>query len=1019
MRLSFEHQEFLWLLAILPLLWWIAFRRFAALGRFRGWVAIVTRSLVVAAVIAALAGVQLVWVSDRVAVMFVLDQSDSIAREAREPMVDFAIRSGGRHRNRGREDLVGMVTFGRDAAIEVPPLDDDLPRLSLRERSDLRSDGTDLAAALELARSAMPDGTRRRVVLVTDGNQTQGQARAAAQRLAAAGVGLDVVPGPIEAGADVLVEKIDLPPEIRLGRPFDARVVLTAFPEDDTSSAAVRGRLSVTRSSGQTQELLIDMAVELPPGKTVIPLRHSIDRPLPYTFEATFTPESPETDARSQNNRATAFANVRGKSRVLLIEPFDRPGDWDWLVGQLLDEKIEVVVRSSDNTFGSLAELQAFDSVILANVPRVSGEGGDGIVSFSDAQMEMLVRNTQQLGAGLLMIGGPDSFGAGGWTGTAIERAMPVDFEVKNSLVAAVGALMLVMDVSGSMSGEKIEMCKAAAREAVKMLRPSDWVGVLTFDTETREVIPMQPVAGRTHLLPRISRIGVGGGTDLYPAMRRGFTELARTDTAVKHMIVLTDGMTPGNDFQGLTRSMRESGITVSSVAIGSDADVNLMRQIATTGGGKLYHVLSPRAIPQIVMRESRRISRPLIFEDDRGFDPKVELPHAILQGVGTPPPIYGYVLTTPKENPLVQTLLTATMPRSSEYPILAAWQYGLGRTAVVTTDGGQRWSKDWKEWAGGGKLFAQLTQWLMRAANESGSLSLATVVQEGQVQVVVSAIDEDQDYRNLLDMNASVLDPDLNPVEITIRQTAPGRYVGSFPVDRAGNYFVQIIPEPGAAPLTTGVTVPFSQEYRFREMNQPLLQELASSQPRGGEPGKLLPMFDGQNLEVLLESDPFREGLESVRSAQDAWPWFVLIGCCLFLGDVMVRRIDFGLERLGILVNRLRRRTVDTSQPVQRLDRLARAKGQVTTDLQRYRQTAAGGLANAIDQELQPNTSRIPGDSRIAGDQRSDMFSDREISADRSVSRGGNASLSSHGGSPEMSYTERLLEAKRRAKKE
>ena len=928
LRLAFEHPEYLWLLALLPPMWWMAFRHFGALGRVRGIVATLIRTLVVVAVTFAVAGVQWVRIHDRVTVMYVLDRSDSIARAAREPSSDYVTRSADRHRDRSREDRAGVVVFGRDAAIDVPPLGEDLPRLDLGSRDELRADATDIAAALELARSAIPSDSRGRIVLVTDGNETGGRAGETARRLAAAGIGLDVVPGAVEAGADVLVEKIDLPTEIRLGRPFDARVVVNAYP-DEGSDRPVRGRLSVTRSAGGTEELLADIPVELPAGKSVIPLRHTIDRPLPYTFDATFTPDDASRDARTENNRATAFANVRGKSRVLLIEPFDRPGEWDWLAEQLLDEEMGVVVRPSDNAFGSLAELQAFDSVILANVPRVSGEGVGGLVSFTDAQLEMLVRNTQQLGAGLLMIGGPDSFGAGGWTGTSIERAMPVDFEIKNSVVAATGALMLVMDVSGSMSGEKLEMCKAAAREAVKMLRPSDSVGVLTFDTETRQAIPMQPVGGRTHLMPRISRIGVGGGTDMFPAMRRGFAELAKTDAAVKHMIVLTDGMTPENSFPSLTRRMRESGITVTSVAIGNDADVSLMRQIATLGGGKLYHVLSPRAVPQIVMRESRRIARPLIFEDERGFEPVVELPHAILQGVGAPPPIYGYVLTTAKENPLVQTLITSPLPSSGRHPILATWQYGLGRTAVVTTDGGQRWSKDWKEWAGGRKLFAQLTQWLTRASDESGDFSIATVVEEGEVRVVVNALDENQDHRNLLDMNASVVDPELNPISMEIRQTAPGRYVGSFPVDRAGNYLVQVIPEPGAAPLTGGVTVPFHDEYRFRTINRPLLETLASGEPTGGEPGHLSEPISESGLETLLESNPFRDGLPSVRGIRDAWPWFVLAGCCLFVGDVMTRRIDFGVGRVAQFIDRLRRRPAASVPPIERLDRLAQAKRQ------------------------------------------------------------------------------------------
>lgn len=1000
MRIGWEHPESLWLLALLPPLWWIAARRFASLGRWRATLATLARTCVMVAVIAAIAGAQWVWVNDAVTVVYVLDESDSVAGAVREPMLDYASENSRRHRNRLREDRAGMVTFGREARIQAPPWDDDLPRLPPRERTPVASDATDLDAALELAHSAMPADTRRRIVLVTDGNQTRGDAFSAVRRLTEAGIGLDVIPVPVESGPDVLVEKIDLPGEIRLGQPFDARVVITAFGDaeapgrDDAATAEpIRGRLSVTRTSGGVEELLLDSPVELPPGKSVIPLRHTIERPLPYMFEATFTPDRLADDARPQNNRVSAFANVRGKSRVLLIVPHDRPQPWGWLADQLRDEKIEVVVQASDRTFGSLAELQAFDSVILANIPRISGGGDDAIVTISDAQIEMLVRNTQQLGAGLLMIGGPDAFGAGGWSGTALEKAMPVDFEIKNTLVAAVGALMLVMDISGSMSGEKLEMCKAAVKEAVKMLRPSDMVGLLTFDTEVQEVIPIQPVGGGTHLLPRISRIGVGGGTDLFPAMRRGFADLAGVDAAVKHMIVLTDGMTPDNDFRGLTGRMREAGITVTSVAIGDDADVNLMRTIATLGGGKLYHVLSPRAVPQILMRESRRVARPLIFEDERGLEPQVTLPHPVLQGLGAPPPIFGYVMTTPKDNPLVQTLLTAPLPRSGDYPILAGWQYGLGRTAVLTTDGGQRWATPWRDWPGGGKLYVQLSQWLLRAAGKSGSFSVATSADQGEVQVVVNALDDEFDYRNLLEMTATVLDPELRPVELEIRQTAPGRYAGSFPVDRSGNYFVQIIPEPGAAPLTAGVSVPFSEEYRAREINLPLLRRLHREAEARNSDARLLPMLASGQDEELLASDPFREGLEVGRTVQDAWPWFLLAGCCLFFGDVMVRRIDFGVERLAAWRKR-RRRGAEAPPPTERLDRLARAKSQAAESVRRYHPTPTPPGA----------TPPVSADATVAA---------LDSPAPTPGSAGENA-----GQPAAASYTERLLEAKRRARR-
>ncbi|WP_417737908.1 VWA domain-containing protein [Rosistilla oblonga] len=900
MRIGFDAPEFLWLLCLLPLFWVAAYRR-RGLGVVHATVAIGLRSLVLLAIVAAIAGVQIRWHSDRVAVMYLLDQSESIDAGRRREMFDFVAANVRAHRHASRDDLAGVILFGREATIEVPPFSDDLPQRSQFSDGSLRTDATNLEQALQLARTAMPTDVRRRIVILTDGNQTLGQAARIADRIAADGIGIDIVPVPTQSGSDVLVEKLDMPAQIRRGQPIEARVVMTNFAAEN-SDAPVAGRLQVTRRSGHDDQMILNQPIQLTPGKNVFPLRHTIDRAAPYTYTATFVPDDPADDARSQNNRAVAFANVRGQSRVLLIEPATEPGAWEEFADRLREENIEVVVEPSDATFSSLAQLQAYDSVILANVPRVGGDAADSLQWFNDDQIEILVRNTQQLGAGLLMIGGPDALGVGGWTGTALEKAMPVDFEIKNLKVAAVGALALVIDSSGSMDGQKMQLCKAAASEAIKMLGPSDHLGIWTFDGATREVIPMQPVAGRTHMLPMVSRITAGGGTVMYPAMERAFIGLSQTEAAVKHMIVLTDGHTTPNDFGPLTRRMKQQGITVSSVAIGKDADLALMREIASIGSGKMYHVHSPRGIPRIVMRETRRVSRPLIFEQPAGVQPQLAQDHPLIQGVGSPPPIRGYVMTTAKDSPLAQVLMSAAGPQNSQQPVLAVWQYGLGRTAVLTTDGGQRWASDWRTWDDRKKLIAQLMRWLNRPAGDAGKFTLATVVNDGQVQVIVNALDESDQYLNFLEMGASVLDPDLEPIDLRMRQTAPGRYVGSFPVDRAGNYFVHVVPEAGSAPLTTGVSVPFSAEYRIREVNRRLLEQLAAAEPRGGAAGTLAPsMASGDADPAAL--NPFRGGLDAIRSIQDFWPIFVLIGCCLFVGDIAVRRIrwDFsGVKRLA-----------------------------------------------------------------------------------------------------------------------
>ena len=206
-------------------------------------------------------------------------------------------------------------------------------------------------------------------------------------------------------------------------------------------SGPCRGKLRVTRRIGQLEDLLSEQDVELRPGKNVFTVGHKIEQTAVYTYQAEFVPRDPRDDGLTQNNRATAFTHVRGQGQVLLIENWQTPGEFDYLVDRLRQNQIEVTVQSpATSLFTSLAELQAYDAVILANVPRSSGDDAQSLHSFSDQQIDMLVRNTEQMGCGLMMLGGPNSYGAGGWSNTALEKAMPVDFQIKNSQCVPSGA---------------------------------------------------------------------------------------------------------------------------------------------------------------------------------------------------------------------------------------------------------------------------------------------------------------------------------------------------------------------------------------------------------------------------------------------------------------------------------------------------------------------------------------------------------------------------------------------------
>ncbi|MDM4013829.1 VWA domain-containing protein [Roseiconus lacunae] len=1007
-RISFEHPTFLWLLLGLPILWYLGIESLGVLGKFRRSLALVFRTLVWTILVFALAGVQLVRVSDRITVMYVLDQSESIPVAKRQVMLDYVVRNVKRHRDARRGDKAGIIVFGRDASVEIPPFDDEI-RLRRLETLLQRGDATNLESALNLAQATMPEDTSRRIVVVTDGNENLGQARKLVARVAAAGIGIDVVPVMLDAKSEVLVEKIDLPTDIRKGQPFEARIVVNNYTDTDETSTPTKGKIRVKQKEGKEESILLEREITLDPGKNVFPLRHTIDRPAPYVYEAEFVPDSREEDGIRQNNSATAYTHVRGQGRVLLIEDRQNEGDFSLLASKLLDNNIEVVIQSNDDLFGSLAELQAYDAVILAGVPRTTGGSDNEIVSFSDEQIEMLVRNTQQLGAGLLMIGGPEAFGAGGWTGTEIEKAMPVDFQIKNAKVRAVGALALIMHASEMADGNywQKQICKAA----IEQLGTSDFAGVLHWnfsgdawlwggDPRWSGLAEVGP--NRRVMLSRVSRMTPGDMPQFDPAMNMAVKSLNNVPASVKHCIIISDG-DPSAPNPNTMNAFVNGKISISTVAVASHGlqGSQRLQQIANQTGGKYYSVKSGRALPRIFQHEARRVSKPLVYEAADGLVPQVVFPHAMLDGIDRDlPPITGFVMTQTKDSPLAQVLIQSPRPEQPENAtILAAWTYGLGRTAVLTTDAGARWASTWTEWDNYEKFHSQLVRWLMRPTGDTGKFTIATAVKDGEVQVVVNALTKDDDFLDFLEMNATALDPGLNPMPLEMRQTAPGRYVGSFPASGAGSYLVNVVPGAGAAPLRTGVTVPYSDEYRVRETNMALIETLAATEPEGGEPGEINPPLEQRTSEDLVATDPFRGGLALARSIRDAWPWFVLGACCLFLGDVMVRRIAFDFTWVGQTIKRLRGEKDTSEDAVTRLDALRKNKSQLDEDLQKRRASV----------RFEPTSVDSAENTQV------DLS---DLGDGASKPKPGASTPDSSTPAP-SSYTERLLEAKKRARKD
>jgi uncharacterized membrane protein len=644
----------------------------------------------------------------------------------------------------------------------------------------------------------------------------------------------------------------------------------------------------------------------------------------------------------------------------------------------------------------------------------------------------MLVRNTEQFGAGLVMIGGPNSFGAGGWSNTELEKAMPVDFQIKNAKVRAVGALAMMMHASEIAQGNYWQ--KVIGIEALKVLGPMDYCGVAHWDNfggkedwlwrDKKGAGLVQVGTSQKSMMAKLDRMQPGDMPDFEPAMLMTYKELFKCPASVKHAIIISDGdPSPPGASVGL---FKKAKIKVSTVAVGAHGTIEdtRLRGIAEQTGGKFYRAKNPKALPRIFQIEARRVARPLVKEDPNGIPVGiVDRRHEMVGGiVGDPPPIKGFVLTQVKENPLVEVVMRAGAMKDAgpeNTTILARWIYGAGKTAVITTDAGQRWATPWQDgWESFDKLYTQVIRDVMRPVNEQADYSIATDVKDGKVRVVVTALKKDGEFLNFLDMSAVGSGPKMETINMQMRQEAPGRYVGEMPATEAGSYLLAINPGKGPdgkqqAPLLTGVNVPYSAEFRERETNELLITTLANLKPKGGEAGVKMPDFVPNQSsidKVIATVDTFRRTLPKAMSSKDIWPLMLLLAAGIFLVDIAIRRITIHfywvMPALAYAWGRVMQRPLEPVR-TEAMERLRSKKAAVTSQLDERRASARFEPQVDVD----------------AGAPQRDLGDVLQDATGGSSSAPQQPSLqpppSAAAGPEQDTYTERLMAAKKKARKD
>jgi Mg-chelatase subunit ChlD len=860
MNFAFTDPEWLW--ALVPAgVWcgWLAWRSDAATTGWRRWLALGLRLVVVSLVVGALAGLQWREPKEGTSVMFLVDRSDSVPAEQQELARRWLVEAAAA---KPPGDRAGVIVIGADASVELP----------LREKLELpkfqavvSSTGSDLARAIRLGAASFSEFGQKRLVVLSDGNENIGDAVAALASALPLGVSVHVVPLGVNRRNDVAVERIALPAALKQGQTFEAPIHVLS---DVAKSALLR--------LYRNDQFLGEQPVELAAGKNLFTLPQTLPQSGFYAYDVWIEAEG---DPLMQNNRASGFVHVRGDPQVLLVSA--DPEVDATLVAALRETKLQVRVVPVSGFPSTLAAMQAYDAIVLSNV-----NAGD----VDPAWWRLLEAAVRDFGVGVVCIGGENTYLAGSYKGTPLETLLPVSMELDSKKILPSGAVVLVIDRSGSMSGDKLEMAKTAAMASVDALTDRDYVGVVAFDEMPYEVVPIQLAKDRKDIMSRIAGIGIGGGTDFHPAMEKAHEMLKTVKASLKHCVLITDGHSQPGDAQGITSAMVADRITVSTVGIGDGSDGALLNAIATVGKGRFYEVPTPAELPQIFLKETSLVLKSAINEDP--FVPRLASATEPVRGIGEMPQLLGYVASQIKpraEQPLVTP---------SGDPLLAHWQFGLGRTVAFTSDAKAKWARPWLDWARYRQFWSQVVQWSLRRV-AGAELQAEIIPDQGDGVINVEAVDAEGNYRNFLSLEAAVISPSGEKQTVRLEQSGAGRYEAKFPMREVGTYLVNVLEMAGGqvrGAQPAGVSVNYSPEFKSDAPNLALLKRLAE-------------MSGGRLLDPRVPGDnPFKLDRKPTFQPVDLWPWLVKLAIVLFVFDVAVRRIDIGREELEKMVKVARR---------------------------------------------------------------------------------------------------------------
>jgi Mg-chelatase subunit ChlD len=846
-----------------PTLWWLllAIPLFLVAGRavYRrtgpAWLDAM-RGVVLVLLVVTLAGPVIVQGARNATTIFVIDRSSSIEQssaDAANAWVSSALAEA------GVDQEAAVVTFGAQPDLAEPPT----AASSLGDawqQGDPMGDATDLASALTLARS-LPVGDNRHIVVLSDGEETTGAALEQVDQAQADGVVIDVVPLPGIDPGDLRVERLDGPTSTWQGEPVSLVAHVTAGGGGTASLDVLVDGVAI-----QTLDL------DLQPGTTMVPIALPAAEPGFHAVDVVVSGSS-ELDRVAGNNGAWLGFVVRDQPQVLVVAPVG--ADSSRLEAALSAAGAQAQAVTPDQVPFRTSDLAGFDAIFLNNVPAWD---------LSDGQQSTIVNHTRD-GNGLVVIGGSAAYGPGSYAGTPLEAAMPVTVKVVDGQRRPSVAVLIIMDQSGSMSYDpregstsKLNLAKTGVVTAASALGTGDQLGVIAFNDEPVWALPMTTLTGAGDIgavEDALAPISAEGGTELYPALQVGYDQLRNVDADVRHIILLSDGKSRSgtrDTYGRLVSDLGNDNITLSTVALGTDADLELLEFLATTGNGRYHLANTPEEIPQITFEEAQNAGSQSVLRG--AFTPVQSQASPILNDIDVTsmPPIQGYNFAEGRTGAQVDLV------SDRGDPLLAKWQLGLGRVVSWTADDGSDYAVEWAAWEQFDQFWGATLRWtLPDPDNQAVSVAMAHDGETAQLtlesrSITGEAIDLD-------DERVDVTGPDGVTTTVAVSAVAPGTYEGTVPSSLDGGYRVDL-PELG---LTLATSLPPSPEWQPSGQGPQLLGLLAER--TGGTV---------HSLDVPADASLFAapgNGANAPGVATPLWMYPLIAALILFVAEIALRQ--------------------------------------------------------------------------------------------------------------------------------